>query len=603
VPALREVPLADNTEALAFGGRWLAGEFDVLVLLTGVGARRLVELLETAHPRDAVLAAFRSVTVVARGPKPVRVLQELGLKPDVTVPEPNTWRDLLRTLDESLPVAGKRVAVQEYGESNAALLDGLEERGAAVTRVPIYAWAMPEDARPLEAAVRELAEGRADAAVFTSAVQVRHLVRVAQRIGLGRALRAGLQRCVVASVGPTTSEALRAHGLPVDVEPAHARMGQLVLALAARARGVLEAKRAEVRVVAPPAPPAPPAVRLAESPFLKACRREPVPHTPIWLMRQAGRYLGEYRALREERGFLDVCRDPNLAAEVTVNAVERLGVDAAILFSDLLVVCEPMGFPVAYTRDDGPVIDRPIRRAADVDRLVVCDPPKDLAYVMQTVARARAALPPDVPLIGFAGAPFTLASYLIEGEGSRHFVHVKAFMHRDEGAWSALMERLVAVVVPFLNAQIAAGAQAVQVFDSWVGCLSPDDYRRFVLPWTKRVFDGLDRTAPAIHFGTGTAALLELVREAGGTVIGVDWRVRLGEAWDRIGRDRAIMGNLDPAVLFAPPPVIRAEAKRILDEAGGRPGHVFNLGHGILPGTPVEHVQALVEFVREASRR
>ncbi len=610
-PSLREVPIEENKPALEFGERWLAGGFDVLILLTGVGTRHLVSLLETRHPRVRILEAFRHVKVVARGPKPVRALADMGLKPTIVVPEPNTWRDLLRTLDEQLPVEGQRVAVQEYGVPNEALYDGLHERGAVVTRVPVYQWALPEDLAPLQAAILDITEGRSDVALFTNVTQVNHVVKVAQQMGLGRALRRALSRVAVGSVGPIASEGLKEFGMPVDFEPEHPKMGHLVIAAAEKAKGILELKRRTVSietyassVPSGAAPEVSPAARerLEQSLFLKACRREPVPVTPVWLMRQAGRYLKEYRTLREEVGFLDLCRKPELAAEMTVNAVERLGVDAAILFSDLLVVAEPMGFPVRYGRSEGPVIERPIRRPADVDRVLEVEPDESLSYVFEAVRVSRTALPVDIPLIGFAGAPFTLASYLIEGEGSRTYTYTKSFMYKDPGAWHALLERLVATIAKYVNGQIAAGVQAIQLFDSWVGCLSPADYRMYVLPHSRKLIQGITPGIPLIHFGTQTAALLELMKEAGGSVIGLDWRVNLNEAWVRLG-EVAVMGNLDPVTLFAPPAVIREHVKRILDEARGRPGHVFNLGHGILPGTPVDHVKALVEAVHELSRK
>jgi uroporphyrinogen decarboxylase len=598
-PALREVPRAPRAEVLAFGERLLAGEVDVVVLLTGVGTRQLVRALE--ERRDRVVEALGRTVLVARGPKPVRALAELGLTPTHVVAEPNTWRELLRLLDERVPVEGRRVAVQEYGMPNEALYDGLAERGAVVTRVPVYQWALPEDTAPLADAVGALVDGRADVVLFTNAAQVSHLMQIAERDGRGRALRRALGRVAVFSVGPTTSEMLREFGLPVDGEPEHPKMGHLVRAAAERAREVLAAKRALVVEPAPVLADAAAArTRLEQSLFLRACRREPVPTTPVWLMRQAGRYMKEYRALREQVDFLALCRRPDLAAEVTVNAVERLGVDAAILFSDLLVVAEPLGFPVRYTRGEGPVIERPIRRPADVDRVLDADPAESLAYVFEAVRRSRAALPADVPLVGFAAAPFTLASYLIEGEGSRSHLHTKTLMYRDPGAWAALMERLVATLVPYVNGQIAAGAQAVQLFDSWVGVCSPADYRAFVLPHTRRLIAGITPGTPVIHFGTQTASLLEAMREAGGDVIGLDWRIGLDAAWARLG-DVAVQGNLDPAVLLAPPDVIRAQAARVLAEAAGRPGHVFNLGHGILPPTPLDHVRVLVDAVHELS--
>jgi uroporphyrinogen decarboxylase len=335
-------------------------------------------------------------------------------------------------------------------------------------------------------------------------------------------------------------------------------------------------------------------------PFLAACRREPVPFTPIWLMRQAGRYMPEYRAVREKLGFLELCKSPDAAAEVTVTAVERLGVDAAIIFADILLVLEPMGVGLEFTRGDGPAIARPVRTAADVDRLREVDV-AELAFVFEAVRRARAAL--RVPLIGFAGAPFTLASYLIEGGGSRTYARTKALVFGDPGAWRALMERLVRTVAAYLNAQIAAGAQAVQLFASWVGCLAPADYRAHVLPHVRALIAALTPGIPVIHFGTDTAGLLEAMRAAGGDVIGIDWRIDLDAAWTRVGHDVAVQGNLDPLALLAPIPEIRARAAAILGQAAGRPGHVFNLGHGIVPQTPVDHVRALVDAVHELSAR
>ncbi|MEO8434395.1 MAG: uroporphyrinogen decarboxylase [Pyrinomonadaceae bacterium] len=339
----------------------------------------------------------------------------------------------------------------------------------------------------------------------------------------------------------------------------------------------------------------------ADSPFLRACRREPVPFTPVWLMRQAGRYMREYREVRQRVSFLDLCKRPELAAEVTVTAAERLGVDAAIIFADILLIIEPMGLKLEFAQGDGPAIANPVRSAVDVERLREVEDVAALSFVFEAIRLTRRALRPDVPLIGFSGAPFTLASYMIEGGGSKNYVHTKSLMHNDAGAWHAMMSLISRALVKYLNAQISAGAQAVQLFDSWVGCLSPDDYREFVLPHTRSVIQNIVPGTPVIHFGTGTAALLELMREAGGDVIGVDWRVRLDEAWRRIGHDAAIMGNLDPVALFARTDRIRAEAKRILDYAAGRPGHIFNLGHGILPETPVENVIALVDAVHEMS--
>ena len=332
-----------------------------------------------------------------------------------------------------------------------------------------------------------------------------------------------------------------------------------------------------------------------------ACRRKAAPCTPVWLMRQAGRYMPEYRRVRAQHDFLEMCRRPEIAAEVTVTAVERLGVDAAIIFADILLPLIPMGVGLRYEKDGGPTIQRPLRTAADLDRVAPIDAAGELAFVGEAIRMARRALGGRVPLIGFAGAPFTLASYLIEGGGSRQYQATKTMMYTAPAMWHRLMQMLARATVDYLNMQIAAGADLVQLFDSWVGALGPDDYRSFVLPHTAAVISALPPGVPVIHFGTGTGNLLELMREAGGDVIGLDWRVDLGEAWARLGHDVGVQGNLDPVALFADVPEIRRRVRTILDRAGGRPGHIFNLGHGILPETPVDHVRALVDAVHELS--
>jgi uroporphyrinogen decarboxylase len=343
-------------------------------------------------------------------------------------------------------------------------------------------------------------------------------------------------------------------------------------------------------------------VELSNAPFLRACRRQPTPYTPVWLMRQAGRYQPEYRRIRDKVPFLQLCKTPDLAAEVTVNAVERLGVDAAILFADILLILEPMGVQLEFAAGDGPILHNPVRQAADVDRLCEVNPEESLAFVMQAVRKARQHLKPEVPLIGFAGAPFTLASYLIEGGASRTYVRTKSLMYTDASAWHALMDFLSRNLVRYLNSQIAAGAQAVQLFDSWVGHLAPADYCTFVLPHTRAVIANLTPGTPVIHFGTGTSALLEFMREAGGDVIGVDFRVELDHAWQRLGAV-GIQGNLDPVVLYADRTYLQQRVQRILNQASGRPGHIFNLGHGVLPTTPVDNVRALVDYVHTLSER
>jgi uroporphyrinogen decarboxylase len=319
-------------------------------------------------------------------------------------------------------------------------------------------------------------------------------------------------------------------------------------------------------------------------------------------MRQAGRYMPEYRAVRSKVSFLELCKTPELATEVTVTAVDVLGVDAAIIFADILLIVEPLGVGLDFPHGHGPVIERPLRRAEDIHRLPEhIDVEAVLGFVMEAIRSTRRELDtrtPRIPVIGFAGAPFTLASYLIDGHGSRTYAHTKRLMYREPDAWHALMRRLARAIAAYLNLQIAAGAEVVQIFDSWVGCLCPDDYRTYVQPHMRETIAAITPGVPVIHFGTGTATLLEDMRDAGGDVIGLDWRVDLDAAWSRLG-DVAVQGNLDPTVLFAEPREIRRQAKRILDRAGGRPGHIFNLGHGVLVDTPVDNVRALVDAVHE----
>jgi len=338
-----------------------------------------------------------------------------------------------------------------------------------------------------------------------------------------------------------------------------------------------------------------------DSPFMKAARREPVERVPIWLMRQAGRYMPEYRALREKYSFLELCRKSDLAAEITITTVTRFGFDAAILFADLLPILEPMGFELRFSVGDGPIIRNCIDEPSDVDRVEELSENQieSLSFVFNAIRLAREGLPKDIPLIGFAGAPFTLAAYAIEGGTSRTFEKTKQFFLRDAGAWQELMERMARSVVRYVKAQLAAGVQAIQIFDSWAGCLAPSHYRSFVLPYTQMVFQEIPEGVPAIHFLTGNPALLPLQARAGGTVMGIDWRIDIKEAWTTIGDGYGIQGNLDPAVLCGPQELVISETQTILQQTRGRPGHIFNLGHGVLPSTPVENVMLLVQTVHE----
>jgi uroporphyrinogen decarboxylase len=616
-PSMREVPIAENRAAIDFANRVITGQIDIVIFMTGVGVRHLVNEVERYVDRARLLASLSDVTTIARGPKPVAVLKEFGLVPTVRVPEPNTWRELLSTVDARVPVAQQNVGLVEYGQPNSSLIAGLEARGARVESVPVYRWDLPEDVAPLAANLRAIVAGQRHVALFTSSHQIVNLLRVAEELDLADATREAFEQMAIASIGPTTSETLRELDLPVDLEPEHSKMGQLVALAAQRSRDVLARKRSatwpiawqltatlrQTHVPSASNEAAAPRGPAYDSLFLRACRREPVERTPIWLMRQAGRYMAEYRAVRQRTSFLELCKNPQLCAEVMLTAVDRIKVDAAIIFADLLPILEPMGFELEFAQGEGPVIHNPVREARDVDRVRQLEDVAELEFVMETVRRTRAGLPSHIPVIGFAGLPFTLASYAIEGGASRQYLHTKSLMYRDPGAWRELMSKLTRSITIYLNAQIAAGAEAVQLFDSWVGTLGPEDYRRSVFPFSRAVIAGLTPGVPVIHFAAGNPALLSQVAQAGGDVIGIDWRVDLDSAWNLVGHDRAVQGNLDPAVLLTDADEIRRRAAAVLAQAAGRNGHIFNLGHGIHPQTPVENVIALVEIVCQLSAK
>jgi uroporphyrinogen decarboxylase len=338
--------------------------------------------------------------------------------------------------------------------------------------------------------------------------------------------------------------------------------------------------------------------------FLRACRRQPVDTTPVWLMRQAGRYMAEYRALREQYSILDLVKTPDLATQVTLQPIRAFNLDAAIIFADILPLLESMGLQLEFSKGDGPVIHNPLRTAAEVQALTTLPAEEALNFTLQAIRQVKTELAGKLPLIGFSGAPFTLASYAIEGGASRNYLLVKSLMYEQPKTWHILMEKLAVAVGNYLRAQAEAGADALQLFDSWVGALSPADYREYVLPYSREAIEiARQANAPLIHFSTGTSGMLPLLKEAGGDVIGVDWRIDLAEASRQLGVEVAIQGNLDPVVLFAPIPEIKRQAARLLDSLKDRPGYIFNLGHGILQHTPVEHVAALVDFIHQYTQK
>lgn len=603
-PSMREVPIEENREAIDFAYRVITGEIGIVIFLTGVGFRHLLAAIERSVDKQRFIDALSDITTVVRGPKPAAALRQVGINATVKVPEPNTWRELLKALDEHVPITNQKVGLQEYGKTNLSLVAGLEARGADVIPLRVYAWDLPEDVAPLTSNIHAMINGERDVLLLTSAHQVANLLRLSAELGLEDQLRESLRKLIVASIGPTTSEMLRQNDLPVDLEPEHPKMGHLVQETAQRAHSLLLGRSARAKVIQQMGKqPLDTTAAWYDGPFMRACRREASSVTPIWLMRQAGRYMQEYRSVREKMTFLELCKNPALCAEVMVTAVNRLGVDAAIIFSDLLPILEPMGMDLEFAKGDGPVIHNPIRTNQDIDRVAELETMDELSFVMETVRLTRQEIAPGIPVIGFAGAPFTLASYMIEGGSSRNYLHTKSLMYRDPSAWNTLMEKLSKTIARYLNAQIASGAQCVQLFDSWAGCLSVQDYSRYVFPFVKQIIDSIVPEVPVINFATGNPALLPLLRGDDRTVVGIDWRIPLDTAWEQVGYDRGVQGNLDPISLLAEPETLREMAADVLHRAGGRAGHIFNLGHGILPQTPVDNAIALIDMVHEMSAK
>lgn len=635
-PSMQEAPETDaSTPTLQeFAHRLLDGSIDTVIAMTGVGFKYLIDVLSTRHPRQKLLDFLCDITTIARGPKPNAAMHQLGVTATHKVAAPHTWRDILTLIDAHGLASHRHIAVLEYGETNPSLIAGLEARGANVLPVTIYRWLLPDDIAPLESNIRRLVAGEIEIAMFTSAQQVVHLLQVAETMGFRSAVVGALNEIVVASIGPTTSERIQEFGLPVTLEPDQGKMARLVSAAAKYwhehgSSTASSTNRSDTRVrnsLTPTALPTPPPSTLSETllehrqqaeavaagfsnqpwyngPFLKACRREATDVTPVWLMRQAGRYMQEYQEVRAQHTFLELCKNAPLCSEVMCTAVAKLGVDAAIIFSDLLPILEPLGFELSFGPGHGPKIHNPIQQATDVDRVHTLFDMQALEFVVDTVRLTRRDLPAHIPVIGFAGAPFTLASYCIEGGGSRSFQRTKKLMYNDPSAWHELMTRLTDSVIVYLNAQVVAGAGCLQLFDSWVGALSPADYQTYVFPHVCRLVQSLARNVPVINFGTGNPQLLPYYAAARPAVVGVDWRIELDQAWQWIGPEFAVQGNLDPLVLLGSLDTIRRQVARVLQQADKRPGHIFNLGHGIVPETPVEHAIALVDMVHQQSAR
>ena len=592
-----------NSPIADFANRLLTAGVDTVIFVTGVGVRHLVDQASRMVDRQRFLDCLSDVTTIAGSNNANLALAQLGIEPTISVDNANSWRDILMAIDRRAPVVNQTVALEEsaaiYG-----LVSGLEARGASVIRMPIFAQSPPANPQAAIGFFEQLEAGEFQVILFYSPENAAEFCFLATQYGRARLTSHLLDNHIVLAIGNDTTEILTDRGFAVDQTTQSTETETAFQEIVSQFDRVKKQKVIIRQNMSGPAtnnsdPNAP----WYDSPFMKACRGEATDVTPIWMMRQAGRYMAEYRAVRDKVSFLDLCANPQLCSEVMCTAVNKLGVDAAIIFSDLLPILVPMGCDLEFVKGDGPVIHNPVRTTADIDRIKPLESNEPLQFVMDTVKQTRNDLPADMPLIGFAGSPFTLASYMIEGGSSRNYANTKALMYTDPGAWAQLMQHLSTSISMYLNGQIEAGAQCVQLFDSWAGCLSFEDYRKFCHPYVKNIIASLPANVPVINFATGNPSLLPLLADTRASVIGIDWRTRLDGAWQTVGYDRAVQGNLDPTVLLTNPTEIRRQAKFVLDQAAGRAGHIFNLGHGILPQTPVENAIALVDAVHELSAK
>lgn len=588
----------------------ITAAIDIVIFRTAAGVTEFFKNVP-AHDRQRTLNSLADIDVVAASDGAADAMAHHGLTPQVTVTGDCRWRKVLTTIDEEYPsndrsgspLATLQVAVEDCGDW-FSLSSGLEARGARVHPISIFPSASDVPKEKAHDFFEAFESGKFEVLWFQSAFDATIFSQLSKHFGRARLTDHLLNHHIVVCASKAAGEILADRAIPVDIVCDQTTAAAAVERFTEQLFTLRNRKLNSINTMSGPTSSSNDTnAPWYNSPFMKACRGEPTDVTPIWMMRQAGRYMAEYREVRANVSFLELCANSQLCSEVMCTAVDRLGVDAAIIFSDLLPILVPMGCDLEFVKGDGPVIHNPVRTTADIDRIKPLESNAELEFVMETVRLTRRDLPADMPLIGFAGAPFTLASYMIEGGASRNYAATKTIMHGDRGAWNQLMDHLVLSISIYLNGQIEAGAQCVQLFDSWAGCLSYEDYRIHVHPHVQKIIASLPSDVPVINFATGNPSLLPLLADTEASVIGIDWRTRLDEAWQTVGHNKAVQGNLDPTVLLTNPAEIRRQAKIILDQAAGRPGHIFNLGHGILPMTDVDNAIALVDAVHELSQR
>lgn len=612
--SVREVPSVSDKDIHSLIDNLDKKNIDALVFMTAYGTKILLDAVEQKIGKKKTINLLNRTNIIGRGIKSRSALRNYGIKILNTKPVPNTWQDITQLLSSRNMLANKTIALQQQSRKNKRLANALKTGGAEVLSIPVYRSMLPEDTENLQKLIEQISANNIDVCLFTNSQQIKNINTFAKKAGTLKKMLDGFKKVVVTSVGHSTTTSLLENGLTVDYEPENPRMGNLVRETARRFQYLIHKKktafknsvntnnwkRTEMDWGISSDKERKSITR--KSAFIKTCMKESTSYKPVWIMRQAGRFSRHYRQIRSKYTFQQLCKTPEIASEVTLMAVDQLGVDAAIIFSDILLILEPLGIRLSYSRTDGPRIENMFRTKSSLDRLNEFDE-KELNYVYRAIKLTRKALNPEIPLIGFAGAPFTLASYAIEGGASRNYENTKGIMYRDSELWNEIMRVLTHATVKYLNRQIDSGADAVQIFDSWIGCLSPFDYEKYVLPHMTYLFENINKTVPSIHFGTGTSTLLKLMKQAGGDVMGLDWRVDIKKAWKEIGYDSAIQGNLDPVVLFSTPSEIKKRVQLMLSKTRGRNGHIFNLGHGVLPGTPPDNVLHLIDAVHEYSSK
>ena len=577
--------------------RLLTGEVDLIVFFSSFGWDFFWQRAIRVADQTRLIHALSDIKTVVGNQQVLEKQAGLGIEASVTPFE--DWRELLVYLDQKLPVSNLTVAIESTSEIHGVAA-GIEARGGAVVKIPAIEFERKDPSANEQDLIDSIEDGDLGTILLPNPMCAARFDYLVQKRRLP-AFQKNVDQLIIMALGSDTQDVLRESQISCDIVLSENQLQKEIQQSVESIRVVKE--RTQEQMSNPGSAFNDTSAPWFNNPFMKAIRLEPVEVTPIWMMRQAGRYMQEYREVREKVPFLELCKRPQLCSEVMCTAVEKLGVDAAIIFSDLLPILEPMGCHLEYMVGDGPVIHNPIRTHKDIDRIKPLQNNDELQFVIETVRQTRLDLPADMPLIGFAGAPFSLASYMIEGKSNRHYAHTKKIMFGDSAAWDELMSKLTDSIIIYLTGQIKAGAQCVQLFDSWAGCLAVSHYEKFVAQYVHRIIDAISPLAPVINFATGNPALLSQLSATRAQVIGVDWRIDLDDALGTIGPNKAFQGNLDPTILLSDPSQIRTMAQDVLNRAGNRPGHIFNLGHGILPQTPVENAIALVEIVKELSAR